>query len=239
MSVLLFRPRLIPTLASVCALALFVNLGLWQAGKGERLLALREQMSQRGNLDPLPMTARLVDSQDVHDVPMRVRGEFEPEQQFFVDNRQENGVAGLHVVTPLHIAGGQTRVLVNRGWVAWPRGRSALPVVSTPAGTIELQGLASVPSQKAFWLMPDRSEAWPQLWPRLDLQRFTAQAKYPVQPVALLQTSDAGGEGLMRHWPLPEDRVAKHQSYSWQWFGMALALLIFYGVSSLKRVERS
>lgn len=44
---------------------------------------------------------------------MTVRGVYEPEAQFFVDNRQEDGKPGVHVVTPLKIEGSETRILVN------------------------------------------------------------------------------------------------------------------------------
>jgi surfeit locus 1 family protein len=83
--------------------------------------------------------------------------------------------------------------------------------------------------------MPDRPEAWPELWSRLDLKRYTAQSNHPVQQVVLLQTSDDGGPKLVRKWPPPEDRAAMHQSYAMQWFGMALALAVFFGVASTRR----
>ena len=47
MQPLRFQPRLIPTLATLCLMALFVYLGLWQAGKGERLLAQRTLYAAR------------------------------------------------------------------------------------------------------------------------------------------------------------------------------------------------
>jgi surfeit locus 1 family protein len=83
--------------------------------------------------------------------------------------------------------------------------------------------------------MPQHAEAWPQLWMQLDLQRFAKQVAYPVQPVVLLQDSGDATDGLVRNWQPPEDRVAKHQSYALQWFGMAVALLAFYGYASVKR----
>lgn len=222
-------------MATVAGLALFVYLGQWQAGKGERLALQRAQVTERARLAPQQMTAALVEPEAVMDAPMRVRGQFEAAGQFFVDNRQENGVPGLHVITPLRIEGSETRVLVNRGWVAWPQGRQTLPTVASPDAVVELVGLAVLPSVKKFWLMPENSETRVRLWSQLDLPRFAAQVNYAVQPVVLLQKTSTTPDGLLRNWQAPQDRVAMHKSYAMQWFGMAIALLIFYVAVSTRR----
>ena len=62
-----------------------------------------------------------------------------------------------------------TRVLVNRGWVAWPGGsRKALPHrANTRRAWWPLEGIATVPVNKRFLLMPEHAESLPRLWPRL------------------------------------------------------------------------
>jgi surfeit locus 1 family protein len=239
MQELRFQPRLIPTLATLCLLGLFVYLGLWQAGKGERLLAERTLFAARAKLGPLRISSAPVEPAALRDAPIIVRGRYEPEQGFFIDNRQENGHAGLHVVTPLKIEGGETRILVNRGWVGWPHGRRSLPEVLTPEGVVEVSGIADVPVVKKFLLMPQHAEARTQLWMQMDLKRFSQQVPYAVQPVVLLQNSADAQDGLIRNWQAPEDRVSMHQSYALQWFGMAAALLVFYGYASISVKERT
>lgn len=230
-----FQPRLMPTLATLCMLALLLYLGQWQAGKGERLSAARAQHAARAQNVATPVGAALLDPQLLLGAPIIARGHYEPTRQFMVDNRQEDGRPGVHVVTPLKIEGSETRILINRGWIGWSDGRKTLPQVVTPAGLVEVRGIADVPMAKDFLLMPERAEAWPNLWPRLDLKRFQQQAAYPVQPVVLLQNRNDVADGLVRNWQPPEDRVAKHKSYAMQWFGMALVLLVFYGVASVRR----
>jgi surfeit locus 1 family protein len=239
MQELRFQPRLIPTLATLALLTLFVYLGLWQSGKGERLVAERAQHAARALRGPLRVGAPLVAALALVDAPITVRGHYEAAQQFFLDNRQEDGKPGVQVLTPLKIEGGETRILVNRGWVGWTQGRRKLPEVATPDGLIEVRGVAALPNVKKFLLMPQPVEELPHLWMQLDLRRFAQQVAYPVQPVVLLQDSADANDGLIRHWPPPEDRVAMHQSYALQWFGMALALLVFYGVASVRRPGRA
>lgn len=230
-----FQPRLIPTLATLAMLLLFLYLGQWQAGKAQRLSTERSQYAARAQREPVRLGATLVSAEQLRDAPITVRGHYEPAQQIFIDNRQQEGRAGVHVVTPLKIEGSQTRILVNRGWIGWTDGRQKLPQVSTPAGLVEVSGIAATPVVKKFLLMPERAEAWSQLWPVLDLKRFERQLKFPLQPVVLLQNRSDMHDNLIRKWQAPEDRVAMHQSYSLQWFGMALALLVFYGVASVRR----
>jgi surfeit locus 1 family protein len=69
------------------------------------------------------------------------------------------------------------------------------------------------------------------------MERFAKEASFAVQPVVVLQSGE--GDGLVRKWPPPEDRVARHQSYAYQWFGMAVALLIFYAVASVRPGKRT
>lgn len=234
MTRLRFHFKLLPALGCLLGLLLFVYLGLWQSGKGDRLQADLAQRAARNQLGPVPVGTALVDALQVRDAPIAVVGEFEPQQQIFLDNRQHDGLPGVHVITPLKIDGSDTRILVNRGWVGWTQGRGVLPMIATPAGQVRLTGLAFVPSGKKFFLMPDHPEA-SNLWARLDMARFATLLKHPLQPVVLLQTSADAADGLVRRWEPPEDRVAMHRGYAFQWFGMALALVIFYLVASVRR----
>jgi surfeit locus 1 family protein len=225
-----------PTLATAAGLALLVHLGLWQHGKAVRSELAAAQHQQRSTLPPEPIGAALLDPQRADGARFTVRGQYEPARQFFIDNRQEDGVPGVHVVTPLRIDGSDTRILVDRGWTAWPHGRRGeLPQVPSPGGTVQVTGTAQVPSTKPFFLMPDRPDPQPRLWNRIDLDRVAAQLGQPIQPVVLLQDAGALPDGLVRHWPAPEDRALKHRSYALQWFAMALALLVFWAVASLRR----
>lgn len=216
-------------------MAVLVYLGQWQAGKADRREAEIAQHTARAGLAPLAIGGQRVDASALQDRPVVVRGSFESAGQFYVDNRQEAGQPGVHVVTPLRIAGSEARILVNRGWVPWTQGRRVLPVVEVPAGEVLVHGVATVPVNKSFFLMPERAENLPRLWQRLDVERFAGESAFPVQPVVILQDPDASPGAPVRHWPAPEDRVAKHRSYALQWYAMAVALAAFYGYASIHR----
>ena len=234
-----FQPKLIPSLAALFLFALFVYLGLWQQNKGERLESDIAQREVRGKLNTAVMGRTLVDATSVLDSSLTVRGHYDQEAQFYLDNRQHKGQPGVHVITPLRIENSQTRVLINRGWIGWGASRQVLPVVGVPQGPVEVSGIAALPSQKDFFLMPKRDEAFSQLWSRLDLKRYIDKTGFTTQPVVILletqSPADIASPPLVREWPVPPDKVGMHKGYAVQWFGMALALLVFYGVASLRR----
>lgn len=229
-----FDFRWVPALATLLGTLLFVYLGLWQAGKGDRLEADLASRAARHALGAVRVGAELVDAAQLDHAPIAVRGVYEAANQFFVDNRQLDGRPGVHVITPLRIEGTQTRILVNRGWIGWSLGRGVLPVVDVPVGLLTVNGLASIPSNKKFFLMSEQTGD-AKLWPRVDLTRYAKQTGHLVQPVVLLQNPGDANDSLVRRWDPPEDRVAKHRGYAFQWFGMALALLIFYLVSGMRK----
>lgn len=235
MQELCFKPRLIPALATALMAMLFIHLGNWQADKGERRAAEIQQFRERAKQGPFLVGSDVLEPAQLQDAPVAVRGHYLPAEQFYIDNRQEDGKPGLQLVTPLQISGGQTRVLVNRGWIAWADRQAALPSVATPDGEVQVHGIASEPSRKKFFLITAKQDERPQLWNRLDLERYTALHREPVQGFVILQNADDSKDGLVRHWPEPEDRVAMHQSYSLQWYGMAAALLVFFCVASLRK----
>jgi surfeit locus 1 family protein len=234
-----FQIRLIPTLAVLLGLALFTYLGAWQSGKGDRLAAELAQRAQRSQLDVSQLTGQLLDAQAAQDAPFTVVGTYDAQHQIFLDNRQEGDQPGVHVITPLKIEGTDVYILINRGWVGWTLGRTVLPLVATPAGRVQIKGSAAIPSTKKFFLMPDHPEASSKLWSRIDMARFESMLAHPLQPVVLQQTGGDAPDTLVRHWPPPEDRVGKHRGYAFQWYGMAVALLLFYLVACFRKGEAS
>jgi surfeit locus 1 family protein len=232
------KSRLAAAIAVLACLGMFLYLGAWQSGKGERLAQALAQRAQRSQLGPVFVTAQRLEALEVQDAPLRVVGTYDAAHQIFLDNRQHDGQPGVQVITPLKIEGTDTYILINRGWVGWQLGRAVLPVVATPTGRVDLTGLATVPSTKKFFLMPDHADERPQLWERLDLSRFENLLGYALQPVVLQQTGGDAPDTLIRHWEPPEDRVAKHRAYAFQWYGMAVVLLILALAAAFRKAGR-
>src|SRR6266550_4791933 len=107
---------LVPTLAAIVGVALFIVAGNWQRDRMEQKLALRAQFDAATAAAPVALP-------DLRDwTPWRYRqvvvtGIYDAGRQILLDNKVHDGRAGYQVVTPLMLADGRA-VLVNRGWVA-------------------------------------------------------------------------------------------------------------------------
>lgn len=225
-----FRPKLIPTLATLALLPLLVQFGLWQWHKAEAKRQLQQQVDALAKAPPVALGPRLIPGEGLHDRRVTVRGRYEAAHQILLDNQVNGEQAGYHVVTPLRIEGGEARVLVNRGWVPLGRSRDALPAIAPPDGIVEVSGTLWEPARRA----PSAANQAGAVWQALDLARFGAQVPYPVQDFAIrLDPASAGC--YVCQWPRVEEKVGMHLGYAVQWFGMAGVLVAFYLSASVKR----
>lgn len=205
----------------VVLVAAFISLGLWQWRKYEVKTQLQTELDERSHAAVVAMPTTPADPESLRYRHVSLRGEFEPERQILIDNRVHREQAGYHVVTPLHLAGSDIRVLVNRGWIPAGADHSVVPQVTTPAGTVELAGIAIVPGSRFFTLAPSVA-GWQPVWQNLDLAAYAAAVPWPVQPV-VVQLDAESPHGFARDWPRPDERADMHRSYAFQWFGFALA----------------
>jgi surfeit locus 1 family protein len=215
-----FRPRLLPTVATVAGIALFVTAGHWQQGRMEQKEALRAQFDAANASPPSTLPSEPVDWAAWRYRPVAVQGTFDAARQILIDNKVEEGRAGYHVVTPLLLADGRA-VLVDRGWIAAGETRAQLPLAPLPAGMVTVQGRLNVPASHYVEL----AQAAPAggVWQNLDPARFAAASGLPVLPIVLEQTAPLIGsmktaDNLVRNWPAPDFGIEKHRIYMMQWY---------------------
>lgn len=233
-----FRPKLIPTIATLLLLPVLINLGQWQAQKADKKQGLQETYDQREQGGVLQVGATPLDPEAVRYSRVMTRGTYESAYQILLDNQVHNQSAGYHVITPLRIEGSNMRVLVNRGWVPVGRDRNVLPNTDAPQGVVEVTGYTVAPSGKFFELEKPRdlSSGWQSVWQNLDLKRYADAVPFPVQPVVIRMDQANASGGYVREWPRPDDRIGVHRGYALQWYGMAAVLVIFYLVTSFRKV---
>jgi len=226
-----FEPRLVTTLAAVAGIALTLALASWQLGRAHEKEGLAARLEILARDPPVSLTSAEVGAVDVEGRRVTARGRFEPEYAVLIDNRIRRGVAGYHVLMPLAIEG-RRHVLVNRGWIAGTADRSRLPEVKTPAGTVEITGLAVTPSRRFLELSANAAEG--KVWQNLTLERYRQAVPIPLQPVVIQQESPLE-DGLVREWDPPDLGVNKHYGYAFQWLALALTILVFYIVTHVRR----
>lgn len=218
--------------AAAAGIAATIALGFWQLDRAHEKEAKAAQLDLLSREPALALSDAEVKAQDVLWRRVTVRGRFEPRYAVLLDNRVRRGVAGYHVVMPLAIDGGPRHVLVNRGWIAATAERARLPQVTTPAGMVEVTGLAVVPSDRFLELSTRVAEG--PIWQNLTLDRYREAMPIAVQPIVIEQLS-ALDDGLVREWSTPDVGVNTHYAYAVQWFALALAIVVFYLVTHVRR----
>jgi surfeit locus 1 family protein len=188
--------------------ALTLSLGNWQSGRAEAKRELQARYDAALREAPIHVGRSLLDRDSVLFRKLEAEGVFDDAHTILLDNRVLDGVAGYHVLTPLRIDGGPRAILVNRGWIATGRSREHVPSPPTPPGRVRLEGMAADPRTRYVELAATAPQG--RVWQNLDFERYAATTGLDLQPVLLLQTSDAP-DGLRRSWPRPDTGVDTHR----------------------------
>jgi surfeit locus 1 family protein len=213
--------------ATLAAVLLTARLGVWQLSRAAQKEALQQSLQTRGELALVPMSdlARTtVDSE----LQLRRRtvltGRWLPDRTIFLENRQMEGRSGFFVMTPLELGPGDA-VVVQRGWA--PRDlldRTRLPAVPTPEGLVNVAGLIAPPPSALYAFGADAAGPLRQ---NLDMVAYAQEIGLALRPWSLQQQGDAD-DGLIRRWPAPAVDVHKHYGYAFQWFALAILLVLLY-----------
>lgn len=231
---LIFRPRLLPTLAAVAGAIATAYLGNWQMQRAAYKLELQHRMEFAGAQPTIRLPATRVETDELAYYRVEAEGEFRPELTILLDNKVHDAVVGYEVVTPLRLDNSSRYVLVNRGWTKAPLLRSNLPTVVTPAGRVHVEGIALPPPTRYLELSSNTVTG--RVWQNLQFERYRQAYGLDLQPVLLRQANDLD-DGLNRHWPRPDTGVDRHRAYSLQWFVMSATIIIIYVLLNVRRTK--
>lgn len=231
-----FRPSLVGTIATVLCIPLFVHLGLWQHHKAEIKQHLQSHYEANTSRASQALPAEFTNLEEIRYKNIHAEGEYLTKYQIFLDNQVEGEVAGYHVITPLQLSDGKQVILVDRGWVPALPNHTDLPLVETPTGQQKVEGQLWVPSQKFYTLKAEAKVAgdWQAVWQNMDMKAYQQAVPFKMVPVVLRMSPNNSG-GFVRNWVRPDDRIATHLSYAYQWFGFAFAAFAIYIFVGFKR----
>ncbi len=234
------------TLLGVAAglFAVLCSLGVWQLGRATEKEAQFATASTRSGQPALDATTLLNAQSAAADLRFHrvvLRGHYDAEHQFLLDNRTRNGVAGYEVYTPLLVSAAPRPavVLVNRGWLPTGPQRTRLPEVAVAAGPRRVEGVVELPRTRTFLLGEAGYEqrTWPRVVQRVEPDAVAAALGVNVADVAV-RLDPAADDGFMRDWP-PYTGIGpeRHRAYAFQWFALATTLLVIV-VILLRRRHR-
>ena len=232
-----FAPRWYWVLLTAAAVPMFVALGFWQFHRGEYRQAQWDAFAtadvpaveaSAAHLAELPRFTRV-----------RVRGEFDGDHSFLLDNISHGGSPGYNVLTVLRLPEG-SRLLVNRGWVPFSGYREQLPDVALPEplGQVVITGRLSnlpVAGMASGAAPPAVDGRWPRLASFPDHEQLQKSYGAPLLPAVLLLDADSG-PGYLRDWQPPGIPPERNFGYAVQWWAFALlAIALLVGLNLKKR----
>jgi surfeit locus 1 family protein len=228
--------RFWPALIILIVMAITVRLGFWQRDRAHQKEALNAQIVAFEQAPVQRVGAAPIALKDINFHRVMARGTFMPERVVYLDNRPYMDQPGFYVVMPLKLADGGV-VLVNRGWL--PRNlsdRTGIAPYDTPAGEVEIDGVARPNASLAFELGHGGSAAREKIRQNLDVAAYAAETGLPLQPFVIQQQNDTRDK-LVRDWPAPTLGVDTNYGYMLQWWGMAAAALAF-GLYAARRAAK-
>ena len=211
-------------------LPVFISLGFWQLDRADlKEIRQKEYDAAPRQLSEASESERLLAGRILQPVKT-VISKADP-RYFLLDNRTFEGRAGYEVILPVQI--GEGWMLANLGWTRADPDRRVLPMLDLGQDErFEVEGVLLLPENliQLSETMPEGSD-WPLRVQSIDLQLFGNLLELPVEPI-LVKVYSQMDENIVPHKAalnsMPPER---HIGYAVQWFGLAIAMLIWLVVS--------
>lgn len=234
----IFSPSWLGLLVLIICVPLFVKLGLWQYNKAELKKEIQTKYDASLDSEALSLPNELGDLDFWRYKKIKVKGSYDTRYQILLDNQVEDSLAGFHVLTPLKLEGRNDYVLINRGWVAGGAAHSDVPKISTPGSPVEVVGLAWIPSKKIFTLESHvENKVWNAVWQHMDMKHYQKSVPIHVLPIVVKLDAKSNAGGFVRNWQLPASRIATNMGYAYQWFGFAIASILIFLYTGIRKAS--
>lgn len=230
------------TLLVLAGMAVFVRLGIWQLDRLAERRAENAVLAVALAAPPEPLTAVSLppDLTTLKDRAVTVSGEYDLENQMALLVQNWSGMAGIHLIAPLVLEGGETAVLVDRGWIPDSDSAPAQWAKYDETGPITITGYVAL-SQVVSRAANAIPAAPQQAWYRVDVAAMQAQLPYTLLPVYVIQSPPEEGNSQppLRRARQVELSEGNHLSYAMQWFFFTLLLGSGYLVYVHKSVAKA
>lgn len=208
-------------------IAILLKLGLWQMARYHEKQGVLNHYYQQMSQPPVADEALEGPLEALEFRQILLKGHFDNQKSFFLDNRTYQGKVGYDVLTPFVLADSDhTAVLVDRGWLSLGRDRQSLPLLLPIVGEVQITGV--VTKAGAPPLLSEGAEVstgWPKRIPAVNWEDMTHQLGYDLKRV-VVQLSPDSPYGYQRHWQPLRVNPERHLGYAFQWFGLAVVVLV-------------
>lgn len=240
----LLHPRWLGFAALVVLLAIaFVGLGRWQLDRLDQRRAQNARVEAGRQAEPVAADRLLSTDRGVraHDEyrQVRVRGTYDPDEEYLVAGRTIHDRPGYLVLTPLRTEAGPV-LLVVRGWVPPASGGAdAEPdVPAPPYGTVTVTG--RVRASESGRGDTRESKVGDHVQVRtIDSERIARQLRQPLYRgyVEMVEEEPPASGDPLQPIPLPPLDEGPHLSYAVQWFAFAVIAVGGFGYLARREAE--
>lgn len=222
------------TVATLIGLAVLVSLGMWQLHRlewKEGVIARIEARTTRAPLTLERVTEIAKERSHPNYYPASVTGSFHHARERYLYAFSLDGQPGWHVITPLETVDGNV-VLVDRGFVPNTQRDPSSRALGQIEEVVTVTGFIRMPEEPSIFI-PDNDPKTNQ-WFSRDLSAMAAS----MFPGGAVQVSpfflEAKASDVPGGWPQGGqtrlELTNKHLEYALVWFGLALCLIVIYGV---------
>lgn len=217
---------------AIAVSAVCVRLGFWQLQRREERRAQNAMLASRLGAKPAPALEAMRDSATAQFRRAFAQGTYDVANEFAVASRTNQGSPGVHIITPLRVAGTDTAILVNRGWVYSPDAMSVDLGRWRERDTALVTGHLIAVGRAGRG--PVSTSTSPRTLRRLHADSLAARLPYPVAPFLLVATTPprVAADSAVVRVTAPVLDEGPHFGYAVQWFAFALIGLIGAGVTA-------
>jgi surfeit locus 1 family protein len=203
-----------------------VRLGVWQLSRLHQRRAMNARIA--GRMTAAPVSAAVVERDTAKNrfSIVVVSGTLDYDHEVLLTYRGHDGAPGVDLLTPMRLAGQDTAILVNRGWVYSPDGSTIEPGRWRDSAS-SFNGYLD-----SFESVPDDTVRGGRIR-RASYEAISRAIPYPIQRFYVVALGDTTGQGGSERSAVKIVRLDRpkldegpHLSYAFQWFGFATIAVI-------------
>jgi surfeit locus 1 family protein len=227
--------KLLSSIIFLLCISLFVSLGLWQLERANEKENIVNLYKKRQSFKPEKIS--FISDNNIKKKYYRnyvIHGKY-INKIFLIDNKIKNKKPGFNVITPFKLLDSNEIILVDRGWIKMKGERQN---INKNYQYLNNQGIQNNVQEINGYIYPrDKSytignistdKKWPRLLQAINFEEVknSIDEKNLLISGVVFRLSPENKYGFNRNWQIVFMDSNKHLGYAFQWFSMALALVI-------------
>jgi cytochrome oxidase assembly protein ShyY1 len=234
------RPSVFAVLLTLCGVALFCVLGVWQLRRAAYKEIVFARFHHAADAPLVSLSSAIADHRRDAYPHVQITGMLDGRQVYLLDDQMRSGRLGVMVFVPFKPVKSTHTLLVDLGFLAkmGPDSTTLPDLPPIPDHAVTLTGIYAPPPLPGLKLGGNpltREKTWPKLVTWIDPNEIAADLHASVYPHVLLADPDPHS-AYIRSWTANVMPPERHRAYALQWFSFAVAAIVMFFV--LHRVKR-